>query len=103
MVADRIAIIDQGRLLKVGAVDELSHSPVVCEIGSISTELISALKSFDSFLTVRDKTVELSYIADEDLPDIAKTIITHKGLLYGMKRKESILEDLFINTIKGDK
>lgn len=107
MVADRIAIIDKGHLIKTGVIEELSQSGVLCEIGNMNESLAAALRKYDPALELNLietglNRIELSHIEDKLLPNIAKTIIDHKGALYSMKRKESILEDLFIKTVEGE-
>ncbi|MBB6218358.1 ABC-2 type transport system ATP-binding protein [Anaerosolibacter carboniphilus] len=102
LVSDRVAIIDKGRMMKVGTMKELLLSSVILSIGNCNERIINELKRFDSALRVKGNEIELSVENDELLPQIAASIIENDGLLYMMKRKENLLEELFIKTVGED-
>lgn len=102
LVSDRVAIIDKGRMMKVGTMKELLLSSVILSIGNCNERIINELKRFDSTLRVKGNEIELSVENDELLPQIAASIIENDGLLYMMKRKENLLEELFIKTVGED-
>ncbi|MCY6483052.1 ABC transporter ATP-binding protein [Clostridium aestuarii] len=99
LVSDRVAILDKGKIKTIGTIKELMHSPVVLSIGNCSEKMINELKNFDPYLEKVENEIEMHVKNDEILPEIAKCIIKNEGLLYMMKRKENILEELFIKTV----
>lgn len=99
LVSDRVAILDKGEIKKIGTLKELMYSPLVLSIGNCSEKIISELKSFDPCLQRIDNEIEMHIHNDEVIPKIAESIVKNKGLLYMMKRKENILEELFIKTV----
>lgn len=98
MISDRVAIIDQGDIKKVGRLNELVHAPLIVTVHNISSDLISALKQKDPSLICTAEGFEL-HVEVQEAPNIAELIIKHQGHLYEMKRKENILESLFIETV----
>lgn len=99
LVSDRVAIIDKGSIKKVGTMDELLLSSVVLSVGNCNERIILELKKFDSNLKIKGNEIELHVENDELLPQIASSIVKNDGLLYMMKRKENLLEELFIKTV----
>jgi ABC-2 type transport system ATP-binding protein len=99
LVSDRVAILDKGNIKKVGNINELMHSPLLLSIGNLNEKIIHELKRFDANLIRFEGEIEMHVGDDELLPKIAECIIKNKGLLYMMKKKENILEELFIKTV----
>ena len=98
LVSDRVAILDKGKIQKIGTMKELLHSPLIITVDNISEGLVEALTAFDPKLKRNKKGFELS-IEDEIIPDIVEKIIQNKGRLYELKRKENALESLFIDVV----
>ncbi|QZY55178.1 ABC transporter ATP-binding protein [Crassaminicella profunda] len=99
LVSDRVAILDQGRMKKVGTMEELLHSPVQLLVGNLNEKMIHELKKIDENIKKVDNEIELYVKDDELIPQIAKCIVENNGLLYSMKKKENLLEELFIQTV----
>jgi ABC-2 type transport system ATP-binding protein len=99
LVSDRVAIIDKGSIKKIGTINELLLSSVVLSVGNCNERIINELKKFDSNPKVKGNEIELCVENDELLPQIAASIVKNDGLLYMMKRKENLLEELFIKTV----
>ena len=102
LVSDRVAIIDKGRMQTVGTIKELLRSSVMLSIGNCNERIIKELKGFDASPRIKGNEIELSVENDELLPQIAASVIGNGGLLYMMKRKENLLEELFIKTVGED-
>jgi ABC-2 type transport system ATP-binding protein len=99
LVSDRVAILDKGKIKKVGTINELMRSPILISIGNCSERIINELKNFDPSLAKVENEIEMHVANDEILPKIAECIIKNEGLLYMMKKKENVLEELFIKTV----
>ena len=98
LISDKVAILDKGKIQKIGTMEELLHSPLIITVDNISEDLIKALTAFDPKLKRNPKGFELS-IEDDIIPDIVEKIIQNKGRLYELKRKENALESLFIDVV----
>ncbi|MBF8982756.1 ABC transporter ATP-binding protein [Lutibacter sp. B2] len=99
LVSDRVAILDKGRMKKIGTIQELLHSPVLLSIGNINEKIINELKKVDQNIKKAGNQIEMSVYDDELLPKIAECIVKNDGQLYMMKKKENVLEELFIKTV----
>ncbi|SHH35056.1 ABC transporter ATP-binding protein [Tepidibacter thalassicus] len=103
LVSDRVAILDKGIVKEVGTMRELMNSPILLSIGNLNENIINELKKFDPTLKKVGDKIEMYVNDDEVLPKIAQCVIKNEGLLYMMKRKENVLEELFIKTVgEGD-
>lgn len=98
LISDRVAILDKGKIQKIGTMEQLLHSPLIITVDNISEGLIEALAAYDPELKRNPKGFELS-VDDEIIPDIVEKIIQSKGRLYELKRKENALESLFIDVV----
>jgi len=98
LISDKVAILDKGKIQKIGTMEELLHSPLIITVDNISEGLVKALVDFDPKLKRNPKGFELS-IEDDIIPDIVEKIIQNKGRLYELKRKENALESLFIDVV----
>ena len=98
LISDRVAILDKGKIQKIGTMEELLHSPLIITVDNISEGLVEALAAFDPKLKRNPKGFELS-VEDDIIPDIVEKIIQNKGRLYELKRKENALESLFIDVV----
>lgn len=99
LVSDRVAILDKGKIKSVGTIKELMHSPLIVSIGNCSEKIINELKRFDPYVQKVNEKIEMHIEDDELIPKIAKTIINNEGRIYMIKRKENVLEELFIKTV----
>lgn len=99
LVSDRVAILDHGDIKKVGSLKELTYSPLLLSIGNCNEKIVNELKKFDPTLGNFKNQIEMHVSNDEVIPKIAECVVKNQGLLYMMKRKENILEELFIKTV----
>jgi ABC-2 type transport system ATP-binding protein len=98
LVSDRIAILDKGKIQKIGTIRDLLHSPFIITVDNINEEIVEALRAFDPKLKKLTEGFEMS-IENEVIPDVVEKIIQNKGRLYELKRKENALESLFIDIV----
>ena len=110
-ICDRIAIIDQGKILLAGGTDELRERLYTKqeyrirfhhELGS----MVSILESMD-FVTIIDKgsdwiLIEVSNPFDNN-SRIMKSLLDAGGNIIEFSEEEASLEDLYLEVIKGGK
>ncbi|MCT4508124.1 MAG: ABC transporter ATP-binding protein [Tepidibacter sp.] len=98
MISDRVAILDKGQMKKIGTMTELINSPVIVSVENINENMVSELKKFDPIVNISNNQIEIC-VDDSNIPKVANTIVRNDGLIYMIKRKENLLEELFINTV----
>ena len=99
LVSDRVAILDKGKIQKIGTMKELLHAPLLITVDNINEQLVQALKTFDPNLKRTSEGFELSIEDNNIIPSVVEKIIQNKGRLYELKRKENALENLFIDVV----
>lgn len=98
LVSDRVAILDKGKIKMVGTIKELMHCPIVIKVENLNEKIIEELKRLDPSVNINSDEIELS-VNDYVIPKIADAVVKNNGLLYMMKKKENVLEELFIKTV----
>ena len=103
-ICDRVAIINRGRLLKIGPPQSLFDEPLTLEVhvDRVSNELLEQLGSLS--LAVRQDEVTPCHLlvevqCEEQAADIATAIHDCGVRLYMMAPHGRSLEDLFLHTI----
>ncbi len=105
-MCDRVAIINQGRILKVGTPPELFGDQRVLElrVDAVSDELLRQL-ALIAMTIQRDKDDPHALFAeiedDEQAADIAAAVHTSGARLYSMALRRRSLERLFFSTIEA--
>lgn len=98
LVSDRVAILDKGRIKKIGSMKELMHSPILIKVENLNEKIIEELRILSPMLKIYKNEIELS-VSDDLIPKIADSVVKNDGLLYMIKKKENVLEELFIRTV----
>ena len=103
-LCDRVAIINQGRILKVGAPHSLFDEPLTVEVrvDAVSTQLLHRLGSLA--LAVRQDEEKPCHLLvevqnDEAAADIAAIVYECGARLYTLAPHQRSLEQLFLRTI----
>ena len=104
VICDRVAIINRGKLLKVGPPDSLFDEPVTLEVrvSEVSEELLRKLGTV-ALAVQRDehdpRTLLIEVQDDEQSADVAATIHASGARLYTLAPRRRSLEHLFLRTI----
>lgn len=104
LISDRVAILDKGKLLKVGTVNELTTTEVNYEIG-IASSLPEAFHH-EAAATMLKFRVDNNIISAElkdtaELNHLIDMLRKHHIEITHIARKRSTLEESFINVIQG--
>ncbi len=106
-LCSRVAIIDYGRLLALGRVDELKaslHQEEVTRVeGVISSQAVGAVRQLPGVLqataSAQDGGTEICVVAESGhviLPRLIETLTLHKAVIRKIVPEEITLEDVFI-------
>jgi ABC-2 type transport system ATP-binding protein len=103
-LCDRVAIINEGRILKVGAPQSLFNEALVFEVrpSPINKELLHRLGSVALAVPQDEDDPCLLYVEvqkDEQAADIAEVVHACGSRLYGLAPHHRSLEQLFLHTI----
>ena len=103
MVCDRVAIIDRGRVVAAGALDDLlSAAPQVrVSLDRVDEALLSALRRHGEVSAVDATTVTVALHGATDAADLAETVVRAGYRLHALEPLRQSLEDLFVSLVDG--
>jgi ABC-2 type transport system ATP-binding protein len=105
LVSDKVAILNEGKLVKYGTVEELTINKQICEIKTESTLpeiMFNSLKQ--KFTVTQDKNLITLEITDNnDLNNFMDELRKLNVNIIGVNQKKSSLEDTFIKSLSENK
>ena len=100
-VCDRVAIINRGKLVKMGTMEELLHEGItVITIDNASADLISGLNKISDKIIEDGRRHHIHVKTDESIYKILD-MIKDKAILVSVVPQKQSLEDLFVEIIRG--
>lgn len=106
LLADRVAIMSRGKIVKVGTVEELIHelaSTVDVHVAD-SFEVLPIIRGFESIDhadVVDERTIRVSMNL-EDTARLNRYLLDRGVDVFGLERRVQTLEELFISLTGGD-
>ncbi|MBC7242827.1 MAG: ABC transporter ATP-binding protein, partial [Anaerolineae bacterium] len=103
-VCDRVGIIRQGELVRVGTLEELAGGTLQVEIRAraLTPELIAGLARWGRVVRQEGgEQVLLETAEEEALPAIAAWLVENGVRLYALTPCRRPLEDLFVQIVEG--
>lgn len=104
-VCDRVAILNKGRLIKIGSIDELTKVEKFVEItvSNLNNTITKALQKIVLIVEITGNKV-LARIENENIISQILDVIKEKGgKLISLSPKRESLEERFFKIIKGEK
>ena len=100
LIADRVAILSEGRILKEGALADLKKKDPSYEISYEGT-LPDAARDFlmGAGIAISTENIEVVASQPEDIQSVIDGLRANKVVISGLKRDSQSLEDLFIEAI----
>ncbi|MBN1652481.1 MAG: ABC transporter ATP-binding protein [Deltaproteobacteria bacterium] len=99
MLCDRVAIVKQGRLSALGALDDLlepKERRVEVELSEVSPQLREQLASIGVNIQGHERELTLVLQGDEMLPSVIETAMKNGARVIGIRPHRDTLEDLFL-------
>jgi ABC-2 type transport system ATP-binding protein len=94
-VCDRVGIVDRGRLVAIGTLDELLAEPVVrIRVGGLDAETRSALDSFGS-ITEEGEWLVIRGLSAERVPQLVSRLVAGGAEVYAVEPMRESLEERF--------
>ena len=101
-VCDRVAIIDHGRVLASGRIDDLlGDAHVRIRVSGMAPEAVDRLARFGLVKTDDDGWLTIAGVADDTIPDVVAAIVAAGGRVHAVDAGRATLEDLFMRVV-GD-
>jgi len=104
-VCDRVAIVDKGRVIQVGTLDELLTTDAV-RVRATGLELEDgaqdALRAFGE-LDREGEWLIVRGIAADRVPDLVRAIVERGGRVYAVEPRHESLEDRFLSLLEKPK
>jgi ABC-2 type transport system ATP-binding protein len=103
MVCDRVAIVDRGRVVRSGPLEDLLGGlpELHVTVDQVDQPLLEMLASYGRVLDVNDTTVTLSVDGAEVGGRISEAIVRAGYCLYALVPSHQSLEDLFVSLVES--
>ncbi|MDQ6858606.1 MAG: ABC transporter ATP-binding protein [Chloroflexota bacterium] len=99
-VCDRVAIVDKGRVIQVGTLDELLTTHAVrIRAAGLDAAGLAAVRAFGEIQSEGEWTV-VRGIAPERVPDLVRAIVEAGGRVYAVEPRHESLEDRFLSLLE---
>jgi ABC-2 type transport system ATP-binding protein len=101
-VCDRVAIVDHGRVLASGRIDDLlGESTVNVRVTDLPPAAIEDLRLLGSVEVGDDGWLTFTGLEDERIPDVVAAIVSAGGRVHAIDAGRATLEDLFMRLVGG--
>jgi ABC-2 type transport system ATP-binding protein len=103
LVCDRVAIVDRGRVVRSGRLEDLvgGAAEIRLTLDRVDPELLEALGRHGEVLSVDGATVTLG-VADLDVaPTLAELVVRRGRRLFGLVPLQRSLEEVFVSLVEG--
>ena len=101
-VCDRVAVVDHGRVIKAGTMDELlGGSAVKVRAAGLSPDDLKTLKGFGD-LDAEGDTMTFSGLNPERVPELVAAIVQLGGRVYAVEPRHQTLEDRFLELLRDE-
>jgi ABC-2 type transport system ATP-binding protein len=101
-VCDRVAIVDHGRVLASGRLDDLLGEPAVrIRVTDLTTEALGGLARFGRPSLSDDGWLTVAGVASGAIPDVVAAVVAAGGRVHAVDPGRATLEDRYFELISG--
>jgi len=101
-VCDRVAIVDHGRVLASGRIDDLlGEATVRVRATDLSADGVGSLRQFGTVAVGDDGWLTFTGLDPERVPDVVAAIVAAGGRVHAVDAGRATLEDLFMRLVGG--
>lgn len=104
VACDRVAIIKRGRVVRIGAMEELTDATTEVEVraGGLTSALVAGLSAWGQVTATNAAGLTIEVADREQLPEIARYLVEGGVRLYALSPRRLPLEELFLRIVKED-
>ena len=100
-VCDRVAIINRGKIVKIGTMEDLLHEGrTVITLDKVSNEILDKIKPLSARISHDGERVKIYVESDENVHKVIDLSKGNSTLISVLPQRQS-LEDLFVETVRG--
>ena len=101
-VCDRVAIVDHGRVLASGRIDDLlGEATVRVRATELPADAVDSLRRFGTVDVGDDDWLTFTGLDADRVPDLVATIVAAGGRVHAVDAGRATLEDLFMRLVGG--
>jgi len=101
-VCDRVAVVDHGRVLASGRIDDLlGETSVRVRVTDLAAADVAELRRFGRVAVGDDGWFSIAGLDPERVPDVVATIVSVGGRVHAVESGRVTLEDLFMRLVAG--
>lgn len=102
LTCDRVAIVNKGRVVRSGTLDELLNPKLEAElrVDKVTPALQSALAPLARIAEQNGERLTLELPGEDALPAVAEAVIRAGARLYALTPRRESLEDLFVTLVE---
>jgi ABC-2 type transport system ATP-binding protein len=103
MVCDRVAIVDRGRVVRSGRLDELvgGGAEIRVRLDRVDGRALELLAGFGDVVAVEEETVVLAAEGVDPAPELAAALVRAGYDLHALVPVQQSLEDVFVGLVHG--
>lgn len=104
MICDRVAVINKGRIVAEGKLEEMLARTVGVElqVEGQTPRMMEELSALGQNLYVNGRLIRISLNEGIDISALAEAVVKNGGRLYSLRPGQASLEDLFIDLIRNE-
>lgn len=101
-VCDRVAVIDRGKVIASGTIDELrgTQHAIRLQLSRLSTGARSVLDRFGS-VDMEEEWYTVRGISPDEVPDLVAALVAAGARVYAVEARHQSLEDRFLELLGG--
>jgi ABC-2 type transport system ATP-binding protein len=101
-VCDRVAVIDRGRMIASGTIDELrgAQYAIRLRLSRLSTEAQCVLDRFGT-VEIEDEWYTVRGISPDEVPELVAALVAGGARVYAVEPRQQSLEDRFLELLGG--
>jgi len=103
-ICDRVAIMNRGRLVRLGSLEELGSGDerLVVEAAPLHPSFMEELKRRGREYRLLPEGVEVKGVSRDEVPELARVLVEGGSRLYGLHLQGRELEEVFVEAVEGD-
>jgi ABC-2 type transport system ATP-binding protein len=103
-VCDRVAVVDHGRVLASGRIDDLlGETSVRIRVTDLAAADVAELRRFGRVAVDEDGWFSIADLDAERVPDAVAAIVAVGGRVHAVESGRATLEDLFMRLVGGER